>query len=142
MQEKNGFIIYKKNLQAERDRLHELFTFLNNHEELESVFIYLKNTYPNTEKENEQERINRVVSVRGGFPKLPPNYVARKNLVSIKNPFFYLPQYWVYDSSDNYVMFFVLVPLLSASCFYLKKISDSASHFLNHILRNQTVVIL
>lgn len=77
-------------MQPERDRLHELFSFLNTHEELESVFVYLKNTYPNTDKENEQERVNRVVSVRGGFPKLPPNYVTRKSLVSTKFFFIYI----------------------------------------------------
>lgn len=79
------FHYLKKLFQPERDRLHELFRLLNTHEELESVFIYLKNTYPHTDRENEQQRINRVVSVRGGFPKLPPNYVTRKSLVSTKN---------------------------------------------------------
>lgn len=77
-----------KQFQPERDRLHELFRLLNTHEDLENVFIYLKNAYPNTDRENEQQRINRVVSVRGGFPKLPPNYVTRKSLVSTKNMFF------------------------------------------------------
>lgn len=50
---------------------------------MKDVLTYLKNTYPNTDRENEQIRINRVVSVRGGFPKLPPNYVERKSLVGI-----------------------------------------------------------
>lgn len=77
--------------QPERNRLHELFRILDTKNDLDCVFNYLKNNFPNIDKENEQERINRVISVRGGFPKLPPNYVTRKSLVSVNNQlqFFY-----------------------------------------------------
>lgn len=49
----------------------------------ECALNYLKQTYPNVDCLIEQEKINHTVSVRGGFPKLPPNYVTRTSLVSI-----------------------------------------------------------
>lgn len=64
------------------DRLHELFRILDTKRDIEKVLKYLKDTYPDNERVNEEERIFHNTSVRGGFPKQPPNYVSRSSLVS------------------------------------------------------------
>ncbi|KAJ8921737.1 hypothetical protein NQ315_010647 [Exocentrus adspersus] len=63
-------------------RLHELFKIIeyNTKEVIEEVFIYLDKLYPNSKKLRDDEYNFRISSVRGGFPKLPPNYIARKSL--------------------------------------------------------------
>lgn len=71
--------------QDKRDRVNELLKIISNGESqtTENLLGYLKGAYPNAERVAENEDRRRTISVRGGVPRLPPNYVSRKDLVSL-----------------------------------------------------------
>ncbi|XP_060523741.1 uncharacterized protein LOC132700438 isoform X2 [Cylas formicarius] len=69
-------------VQPERNRLNEIFNIVvtNGKKHFDLVLEYLVKRYPNIEEIKEDERRFRISSVRGSFPKLPPNYVRRETL--------------------------------------------------------------
>ncbi|XP_023029468.2 death-associated APAF1-related killer isoform X1 [Leptinotarsa decemlineata] len=76
--EENYYVVQQKKQSA---RIHELFEIIHSKENLETVFDYLKDRYPEEANTQEQERAYRVSVALGGFPKLPPNYIPRQSLV-------------------------------------------------------------
>nr|CAH7740325.1 unnamed protein product [Callosobruchus chinensis] len=79
--EKKYYEVWSK---GEKDRIYSLFESIDSHndeDKLEKIFSFLKKEYPNVDRIIEDENKYRLASVRGGFPRLPPNYVTRKTLV-------------------------------------------------------------
>ncbi|XP_018564159.1 apoptotic protease-activating factor 1 isoform X2 [Anoplophora glabripennis] len=81
IKEADYFRIY--NCNSPENKLHEIYTIIDSNDTntLQKVFTYLDILYPKNKKLREDEENFRISSVRGGFPKLPPNYVTRRSLV-------------------------------------------------------------
>ncbi|XP_057657894.1 apoptotic protease-activating factor 1-like isoform X1 [Diorhabda carinulata] len=77
LNEKQYKAVWKK---EKHERIDELFSEIHSNGNLELVLKYLRNTYPEHERDILEKRNFRLSFVRGGFPELPPNYVPRESL--------------------------------------------------------------